>query len=155
MKKPELEILQSLIVLTLSLLIIFGGIEFLLDIYLKTKYPLCFDSDLCSPYAEQQIHSIYKTMKDINNDGGFLWIIASSLGVMGMISPFKHLKKIQKEKSLFAFTSCPICSYEPISWDAKICPKCGTSEVNQRLFGYNFVFLSHLFYFIVCMTKAF
>lgn len=154
MKKPELEILQSLIVLTLSLLIIFGGLEYLFDIYLQIKYSSCIDKldpDVCNKIFERNTISFSRTTKS----GGWIWIFASSLGVMGMISPFKHLKKIQKEKSLFAFTSCPICNYEPISWDAKICPKCGTSEVNQRLFGYNFVFLSHLFYFFACMTKAF
>ena len=154
MKKPELEIFQSIIVLTLSLLIIFGGPEYLFDIHLQMEYSTCIDErtvEICNKIFDRKTTSFSRAY----NDGGLLWIIASSLGVMGMITPFKQLKKTQKEKSLFAFTSCPICDYEPISWDAKTCPKCGTSEVNQRLFGYNFVFSSHLFYFFVCIGKAF
>jgi hypothetical protein len=154
MKKPELEIFQSIIVLTLSLLIIFGGLEYLFDMYLSIEYSSCInklDVEFCNEELNIKTIAFSKAIES----GGWIWIFASSLGVMGMITPFKQLKKIQKEKSLFAFTSCPICDYEPISWDAKTCPKCGTSEVNQRLFGYNFVFSSHLFYFFVCIGKAF
>ncbi len=143
-----------MIVLTLSLLIISGGLKYLFDMYLAIEYSSCIDKidvELCKEELNIKTTAFSRTIES----GGWLWIIASSLGLMGMISPYKHLKKIQKEKSLFAFTSCTICNYEPISWDAKICPKCGTSEVNQRLFGYNFVFLSHLFYFFVCIAKAF
>ena len=51
MKKPELEILQSMIVLTLSLLIIFGGLEYLFDVYLTIEYSSCIDKldvELCN-----------------------------------------------------------------------------------------------------------
>lgn len=117
--------------------------------YIFLKHYLEIDCDLDPSILEMcsDLTNIFKIYL------GWIFLFVGLFYISPTINCYKYLKEIKKLKNEGTNQACSECNFSPVSWEAKVCPSCGSPSVNHDINGYGFTFLSHILFLGGCLNS--
>jgi hypothetical protein len=143
---------ENILCTLLGLLLISDqGINFLVNLIYESKFGSC-EFDYWG--LEKCLKLRNDTIISIKEEGWWIWIFISLFFIPQIIESFFHLRNIVKLKKAGFKNACPECYHYPVSWEARICPSCGSPSADSQIGGHYFTFLSHIFFIYACLHLA-
>jgi hypothetical protein len=144
--------LENFLCILLGLLLISDqGINFLFNLLYESKFGSC-EFDYLG--LEKCLKSRNDTITSIKEKGWWIWIFISLFFIPQIIESFFYLHNIVKFKKKGVKNACPECYHYPVSWEAHVCPSCGSPSADPQIGGHYFTFFSHIFFIYACLHLA-